>query len=258
MAFTAINNTTLRRQQYIDALRYYTKTLKSPIVFCENTLANISYEEISPSASPQHLELLFFDGNNYDKSLGKGYGECEIISYAIQNSRFISQADYLVKITGRLIITDISRLIDFHTHLPKGTIQTLLPTKEKWIDSRLIISPPSFFVDFFLPRKGQLNDSTHYYFEHLLYNTALYQNHYPFIPFVSFPSYHGFSGSIGTRYPEYGKKALLYYKVDASIFNCKYNKYFYIPPLPFLTLLKLAAIYLYARIYLLFFKATKQ
>lgn len=232
MIYTAITDTEIRKQQYIKAIRFYLQHTSVPIVFCENTLSSIEKEEIGISVDDSRIEILTFDGNNFDKSLGKGYGECEIISYAISHSRMMGEADYIIKITGRIIINNIGSFINEHRQLPSGAIQTLTPTKNKFIESRLIISSPAFFSKYFIPKKNLLNDSKQYYFEHLLYDTILNQDEYLFVPFMVFPDYEGQSGTLGGKIRTCSNWEELHYKKDTCLFISKSHGEFPMKKIP--------------------------
>lgn len=78
MSKTVLQDVELRRKQYVNALNFYLQETSLPICFVENTGFDMSCEFHSYIDSGR-LEYLCFKGNNYDKSLGKGYGEAVII-----------------------------------------------------------------------------------------------------------------------------------------------------------------------------------
>ena len=101
MSKTVLQDMELRRKQYVNALNFYLQETSLPICFVENTGFDMSCEFHSYIDSGR-LEYLCFKGNNYDKSLGKGYGEAVIILYATENSVFLKRCKYLIKVTGRV------------------------------------------------------------------------------------------------------------------------------------------------------------
>ena len=125
-------------------------------MFVENTNGDIISEYIDYIHSGC-LEMLSFDGNSYDKSKGKGYGEALIIKYAIENSAFLSKALMVAKITGRHKYKNISRLMKACN--ANNTVYTVSSYEEAWVDSKLIITPPKFLKDYFLPYMEKLNDT---------------------------------------------------------------------------------------------------
>lgn len=169
MVFTKLQNPSERLIQYQEALRWYLENTNYPIVFCENTNTDISVQ-YKQYINNRRLEYICFDGNNYDKKRGKGYGEALIIEYALLHSNFLKKANFIIKITGRLILKNINQLISAASNSNK-----VYANLHKWnmrliCDSRLFIAPPVFLLKFFLPQIEKLNDANQYYFEHLLYD----------------------------------------------------------------------------------------
>lgn len=198
MPFTIISKVSERYNQYIDALNFYIENVKIPIVFCENSNTDIG--EFHNNKSCKQIELLTFDGN-HDKTHGKGYGEAEIIEYAIMNSNIIDKNAYIIKITGRLVVKNINSLITqiLLGILPKSSIICLFNSDYSVADSRIIIAPCPFY-QIFLDKKFQIHDKNGLFFEHILSNTIKEQKKYCYFPFIIDPQIIGVSGSTGTEY----------------------------------------------------------
>ena len=146
MAFTALSNLEERKSQYINAIRYYLSNTNFQIVFCENSGTNIS-PLFQRGIDSGRMEYLTFNGNQ-DKERGKGYGECEIIEYALKQSKLISSSHdrRIAKITGRLIVRNITSIIKWHQLLfPKRTVFCAINSDLSFPDSRFILAPTSFF-----------------------------------------------------------------------------------------------------------------
>ena len=198
MPFTVITDSSKRLRQYRTDLDFYLRETSYPIVFCENTLCDFSadYKHYIDSG---RLEYITFDGNNFDKSKGKGYGETIIMEEAFRKSVIIEPSDIIVKITGRLKVLNINVLINDNNHLFANTIQTLNPSNN-FVDSRVIVSPLSFFKDSFLTQKHLINDNDNSFFEHVLFKSLVQRKNFMFIPFLHIPEILGMSGSNGTEY----------------------------------------------------------
>lgn len=195
MAFTKIQDKEVRLNQYINSINYYLKKTKYKILVVENTNEDLSKYVVAPT---DRIEFLTFDGNNYDKKLGKGYGEALIIEYATKHSIFYKSADYVVKITGRNIILNINSLIkeikDFS--FVYANIKGL--NGRLTCESRIVGFPKIFLEKSFLPCKESLDDSKGYYFEDLLFDTSKYHLKEFFHPILI----KGVSGSTGENlYP---------------------------------------------------------
>ena len=201
MAYTSLNNIEERQEQYINAIRYYLKKTNYPVVFAENSGTDIS-NYFQESIKSGQLECLTFQGNQ-NKEKGKGYGECEIIKYALDNSHIIlsSKQVRIVKITGRLVIKNIRPIIRLHgLFSSKRTTLCMINSDFSFPDSRIVMAHIDFYRAFLLYQE-KINDSQGYYFEHALCDIIKDNRQYPYIPFFIQPQIIGMSGSTGKQYP---------------------------------------------------------
>ncbi|WP_455664229.1 hypothetical protein [Phocaeicola sp.] len=231
MSYTYLVDNNVRKQQYMTALFFYLQKTSYPIVFCENTLCDFSNLFVD-YVNIGRLEYLTFDGNNFDKSKGKGYGEVEILEYAFNNSYFLKDADMVVKITGRLQCVNINFLLKVNRLIVCPVIQTnYISGKNKMMDSKIVIAPADFFKDELISRKKMLNDSIGVFFEHILFLSICEQKRYIFLPFVIIPNIIGQSGSTGTVYVYVSKRnyaeklSYIYYSLSNGLrLNNEYMK----------------------------------
>ena len=201
MAYISLNNTEERQKQYVNAILYYLKSTNYPIVFTENSGIDISHL-FQDAIDAGRMEYLTFHGNE-NKEKGKGYGECEIIRYALDNSKIIKSTNEvrIVKITGRLVITNIRSIIFLHRILSsKRTTFCMINSDFSFPDSRIIMAHIDFYR-IFLKNQEKINDPRGYFFEHALGDTIKNERKYPFSPFFLHPQIIGISGSTGKEYP---------------------------------------------------------
>ena len=169
MAYTALQDPHERERQYLNALSWYIKNTSLRIVMCENTNYQLP-QEFSAFIKNGRLEYLTFNGNNsFDKSRGKGVGESLIIQHAIKYSKFIADADVIMKMTGRQILKNINFIVHHCTkdnciYANNGRYYLNL----RFAFSQFYICPKSFYKEYFLKGISRLDDSKFYYFEHLL------------------------------------------------------------------------------------------
>lgn len=201
MCMTVLTDVQQRLEQYLQALRFYLNAVHNKIVFVENTEFDVS-PYFQNEIEQGRLECLLFNGNDYDKSLGKGYGEALIIEHAIQNSTFLRDASLIIKITGRVRCTNISSLVksvnDCNTVYSDFRRQkeyySLLPS--------VIVAAPLEFWKKFIDKKNGINDTKAVYFEHILKQTVdewiVAGNHHSF--FLCPVILSGMSGSTGGDY----------------------------------------------------------
>ena len=203
MPLTALSDINDRKQQYLDALRFYVNNTSLPIVYVDNSNVNIKEYNVFSNIAEDRLELLSFDGN-HDKEHGKGFGELEIIDFAINHSRIINNNKNvsLIKITGRLIIVNVATIL-------KQLKYNILPSSNSVIcsmnsdfsmaDSRLLIAPLNFYKRL-IENRMAINDLDGVYLEHVLCSLIKKQNLYAFHTFFSEPQYQGVSGSTNITY----------------------------------------------------------
>lgn len=202
MSYTTLSSKEERKIQYIEAIRFYLSNTKYPIVFSENSGTDISYL-FSNAIESGRLEILTFCGNQ-DKERGKGYGECEIIQYALDHSKIIhsNHNQRIAKITGRLIVSNIKIIIHLHTFIfPKQTVFCSINSDLSFPDSRFFIAPITVF-HLLLQAKEKINDFKGYYFEHALCNILKKEINIHYSPFFIYPQIKGMSGSTGKQYIE--------------------------------------------------------
>ena len=226
MKFTVLQDKEARKKQYIKAVKFYLENTSYRIVFCENSGEDLT--DLTDLAVNHGLEILSFQGNDYDKSLGKGFGEYGIVQYAFQNSKYIKEATTVVKVTGRLIVNNLVEVISLQNKLflfPKRFVY-VGDSGHNSYDSRCIVANKEFFSTFFLTSSNPINDSSGYYFEHYLFDIINQLSARYIVSDFVFPlAFSGMSGSTGVEY-EYeemnkGKKLSLLRDF------CQYKKRFY-------------------------------
>lgn len=228
MIYTSVINKDIREFQYLDALGFYLKKTDLPIVFVENTGNDIS-KLFEKYVNTGRLEYLTFEGNDFDKNKGKGYGEAGILEYALIHSIFLQKTDFIVKITGRLKVLNIMDLYFFHKRfLPWCDVQCGLNIETSFADSRLFITTLNFLQNVFLKKKELINDSEGIYFENILFDSIDEQSDFVFYPFFLRPMISGISGTSGQPYWEgnYFKVKLFHLQnmLDCSLrFNLKHS-----------------------------------
>ena len=173
MAYTKLNNPEVRLRQYKEALDWYLDHTDMKILLVENSGCDFSayYQR---QIDEGRLEFLCFEGNNYDRSRGKGYGEASIMEYGIAHSRLLKACPpeiQIVKITGRLVCKNINVLCSRYRRT--NTVYGQL-SMDDWNGSiavsQVVMGPLAFFSRCFLPRREEINDSLYRHFEHVLYD----------------------------------------------------------------------------------------
>lgn len=200
MFFTNLQDEETRKLQYITALEFYLQNTAIPIVFCENSGCDISAQFQSYIAAGR-LEYHTFSGNDYDKSLGKGYGEAQIILYAFQKSAFLRSAKLVVKITGRIIIRNIQDILHSRWLLLKHVFRCSFQYND-YIYSQCFVIDKESLLDILNCGAKRINDSENVFFEHVLYQEVAKRKHLFVIPFFCPLVCKGICGTTGLPYPQ--------------------------------------------------------
>lgn len=230
MAFTSLTDTAIRLKQYQTAINFYLKNTNYPIVFAENsgTSLNNLYDS---KFDTNRLELLSFCGNKR-KDKGKGYGEAEIIEYALNKSSIITSCKdkcSIIKITGRLIISNVTELVvNKFLFQDNRSIVASYNSDFSFVDTRIIIAPIKFFSSF-IRHKNDIDDRTNMFFENIFSDSIKHNSQYRYYPFYIEPQIEGQSGTTGDlytpplptlrrrlQYLKYETKLLLFFDKDFS------------------------------------------
>lgn len=200
MSYTALQDSGIRKKQYEEALDFYLKKTNVPIVFVENTSCDFS-AKYNDYIQEGRLECHTFNGNDYDKSLGKGYGEYKILMYADAHSKILSSCQYVLKITGRIKVRNIKCLLKSKSLMLNNVFRCdFRETDYLW--SMVVMIETQKLMDVFKAEGHRLNDSNGVYFEHILYEGMVKDKKVLAIPFFESPEINGVCGTSNQPYSE--------------------------------------------------------
>lgn len=194
-----ISNYEIRKQQYMESLQYYIDDTEiKNICYCDNSLAACNEGLIKlANDKGKHLEWISFRGDT-EKTVkkGKGYGEGEIIDYAIQNSRLVAEADVLIKVTGRLRVLNMWALLRM-----AAREYSYFEMHCGYVDSRCYVVKKEDYVKYLSGVKENVEDDIGYYIEHALFDKInSHSDRFHPLPFAL--NISGMSGSMGIAYNE--------------------------------------------------------
>lgn len=196
--FLEIKSAESRRQQYIESLEYYIKKTKiKKIVYCDNSMA-VKDNEINNLAIQysKEFEWLSFMGDRVKVvTQGKGYGEGEIIEYALENSKLLQSANYFIKVTGRIIIKNI----DFLTSFMNANRMYFCRNTSTNIDTKLYGLPIEAYKKDFLKLYDEVDDKNGKYLENL-FSDRILKEQLTVHNYIVYPNVQGISGSTGKTY----------------------------------------------------------
>jgi hypothetical protein len=124
------------------------------LVICDGS--NFDFSKIVHEQFPNaQIECLFFQ-NDAEKTRkqGKGYGEGEIINYALHHSTYLQESDFFAKCTGRLWVENFFECLKFWNgrFLCKGYFSNVLSLKKtqfSYVDTRFYLANRAFYLEHF-------------------------------------------------------------------------------------------------------------
>lgn len=173
-------------------------------IFCENSGADLStLEKYAASINTFQHRLIFLSctKNSAARERGKGYGEMEIIRYAIDAVTDLTPEQKLVKVTGRYRARNATRLLS-KLENTSGDIFCDMRHNLTRADSRLFAITLKCAREHLLPRQHELNDLEDKWFENVLSDAVhgIILEGGRWFPLPCDPSLYGFSGSEGTPF----------------------------------------------------------
>lgn len=100
--------------------------------------------------------MLQFDGGNFPAYLGKGYGELQIIKYAVEHSELLEKCDFIVKITGRYLVENIDTFLKELQTEDRTLVVADYDKQGHYTYGGLFIARPVFFISIFSLYKNLL------------------------------------------------------------------------------------------------------
>ena len=193
-------NPKVRFNAVIEGLSYMLETrIFDKIVICDNSNYDFSKNELQGLVKKWEgveLELLSFLGNSdMVKIRGKGYGECEIMQYVLENSKLLKDETHFLKITGKLYVTNIHDII---SKIHKGeNYMNIIPLKKFGaIDSRFIYMDKRSYQQILSYLFVHIDDRKMLWYEICL-RDALKAFNISFKQWPVFPIIRGLSGTRG-------------------------------------------------------------
>jgi hypothetical protein len=169
------------------------------LIFVENSgydIADLRRVSQKSALHPDSVEFFSFDGQDFPRELGKGYGETLNLQHALSNSRLLASGDYLmVRVNGRNYVENID--VFFETLRAPTEIMCDLNQLLTWGDGRIVGGTVEFFKKYVCPYGHEVDDSKGYYFEHALARAVhrAMSDGLVWRPYPEPPMVRGFSGT---------------------------------------------------------------
>jgi hypothetical protein len=174
------------------------------LVVCDNS--GFDFSQIVNEKFPEaNIECLpFVCDKNLVQYHGKGYGEGEIIKYAIQNSTYLKQSDYFAKCTAKLWVENFNECINewnghFLCNANFSNVFSFRKTYFNHVDTRFYLVSRDFYLKIFLTAHLNLGGVTGIGIEDN-FRDAILTNKMEGVIFHSPPVIAGVGGGTGKYY----------------------------------------------------------
>lgn len=224
--FTVITNSLTRLEQLYSSLYLWLKFHPEfNYVICDGSGYDFSNNIFTNTF--KNVEFISFQNSiEIVKVRGKGYGEGEIIKYALNHSLFLKESNFFCKITGRLFVNHTFNFTENNSHQLICSLKLkykyfIIPISEKLIDTRFYYVNKEFFLKYFIEIYKYVDDKNNYYLEKCFYDKVkelLIEGNN--IKFHEFFPIIGQSGSTGSFYK---KSSIFSYFINL----CRYKIYYY-------------------------------
>ena len=166
--------------------------------------------------------MIAWNGQGFDRRLGKGYGEMQTLNTAIDRlAADWSDNDWVVKCNGRYRVPSAPVFCRHLKSLNKVSLVADMTRNLTWCDSRFFAARLNCWRSHILPRGGGVDDSARMYFEHVLARSAhalmAEGGQFDLLPYM--PSIHGVSGSMGHNY--FSPRSFFRHKLKALLYPLK-------------------------------------
>jgi hypothetical protein len=222
--YTRLRDHGQRLEQYVEAIGWYIRETKlEKIIVCDNS--GFQYPGALVDIAAAHgkqLELLSFTGDSaLVAEYGKGYGEGQIMEFVLANSRLIKEVEGFLKVTGRLKVVNIDRVLpdldsSQNYFLPISLLRPrflVAPAARVCVEVRVYYTTRAFFLEVLLTAYKAVRDDETFFLEQAYYRaiTSSPRSVARVKVFPRVPEITGMSGSNGWIFKErsWPKKMLI-------------------------------------------------
>jgi len=194
----------LRRRDYTVAMKHYASTLPADtftLAVVENTGSDVDDLRTIASKFGHSLKTLCYTEEAAVQQRGKGNAEAKMFDAV--SSVFLqedSPYDRVIKITGRLVVRNIDRVL--RVHHPERFIAARMSFDRRQLDTRLLMTDVQTWKDFFSGQDSQVDEAAGVFLEHvaaLRTAEAIFAGA-RWCQLRPKPHFAGYSGSTGYKY----------------------------------------------------------
>ena len=201
LAFVSLKETEERLEQYIYSIKYAIQNYEeiTHVIFCENSGYNYNYDFLYDIAEKygKSLTVLSFEGNSKMVALkGKGYGEGEIIRFALENDRILFDSQCFYKLTGRLVVENMNNVMK-KTKEENAFFACNYKKNQRFVTTHFYKVNTAFYKKELMSSYMRVNDKIGFFLEHVFFDVLRGLN---IKSFGVLPIINGVSGTTGNSY----------------------------------------------------------
>jgi len=224
------SNPEIRFQDYKKSFNFWIKNaFVNKIILLENSNFDLSYfNEIAKNIKNKEIEIISSNSNNeYDKSLGKGYGQYLCLKEIFDQSKIAKTTKYFIDITGRHCVKNFKAIIE-DIQKSESDIYVNITDNLKFADANIYGGTKKFFINYLLPETKKTNDLQNKIFENCVASATL-KAVSDGMNLSKTPIYAEIEGFIGTNGKKYKqniiKKIKLFFFRKLKIYFFNHKKY---------------------------------
>jgi len=224
------SNPEIRFQDYKKSFNFWVNNaFVNKIILLENSNFDLSYfNEVAKNIKNKEIEIISSNSNNeYDKSLGKGYGQYLCLKEIFDQSQIAKTTKYFIDVTGRHCVKNFKAIIkDIIKN--ESDIYVNITDNLKFADANIYGGTKNFFINYLLPETKKTNDSQNKIFENCVASATL-KAVSDGMSLSKTPIYADIEGFIGTNGKKYKqsiiKKIKLFFFRKLKIYFFNHKKY---------------------------------
>ena len=224
------SNPEIRFQDYKKSFNFWVNNaFVNKIILIENSNFDLSYfNEVAEDIKNKEIEIISSNSNNeYDKSLGKGYGQYLCLKEIFDQSQIAKTTKYFIDVTGRHCIKNFKAIIE-DIIKNESDIYVNITDNLKFADANIYGGTKNFFINYLLPETKKTNDSQNKIFENCVASATL-KAVSDGMSLSKTPIYADIEGFIGTNGKKYKqsiiKKIKLFFFRKLKIYFFNHKKY---------------------------------
>ena len=224
------SNPEIRFQDYKKSFNFWVNNaFVNKIILLENSNFDLSYfNEVAENIKNKEIEIISSNSNNeYDKSLGKGYGQYLCLKEIFDQSQIAKTTKYFIDVTGRHCIKNFKAIIE-DIIKNESDIYVNITDNLKFADANIYGGTKNFFINYLLPETKKTNDSQNKIFENCVASATL-KAISDGMNLSKTPIYADIEGFIGTNGKKYKqsiiKKIKLFFFRKLKIYFFNHKKY---------------------------------